>query len=320
MKRVFLSLMVFLMSGVMAVQVVDAQTRPGRGQSTSSTSRPSGGSRPGNGGQSHNNNNSRPGNNNGTRPGNNNNNNNNNHNNRPGAGSRPGSSVHPGTSPSRPSAPAKPTAPSRPGHTVAPARPVTPGHPTPPPRPVRPTISPVRPGAVARPPVMAPPVRPTRPVITVWNRPQPPRSWRPTYTYNVVPGILGLSFGVNLSSALDYFYNSGYTVDGYGTQEVYLRNVGELGYTWDDATLYFDGGGLVRSQYFDSSVGYNNSRYNDLFNKLTAQFGRPVNYSNSSGNLTATWFGYNGDYVTLQYTLMNSGSGYRYFTILTYGN
>lgn len=167
---------------------------------------------------------------------------------------------------------------------------------------------------------MAPPVRPTRPVITVWNRPQPPRSWRPTYTFNVVPGILGLSFGVNLSSALDYFYNSGYTVDGYGTQEVYLRNVGELGYTWDDATLYFDGGGLVRSQYFDSSVGYNNSRYNALFNTLTAQFGRPVNYSNSSGNLTATWFGYNGDYVTLQYTLMNSGSGYRYFTILTYGN
>ncbi|MDE6038380.1 MAG: hypothetical protein K2F75_00155 [Paramuribaculum sp.] len=308
MKRVFLSLMVFMMSSVMAVQVVDAQTRPGRGQSTSSTSRPSGGSRPGNGGQSHNNNNSRPGNNNGSRPGNNNNNNNNNHNNRPGAGARPGAGVRPGTSPSRPSAPAKPTAPSRPGHTVAPARPV------------RPTISPVRPGAVARPPVMAPPVRPTRPVITVWNRPQPPRSWRPTYTFNVVPGILGLSFGVNLSSALDYFYNSGYTVDGYGTQEVYLRNVGELGYTWDDATLYFDGGGLVRSQYFDSSVGYNNSRYNALFNKLTAQFGRPVNYSNSSGNLTATWFGYNGDYVTLQYTLMNSGSGYRYFTILTYGN
>ena len=40
----------------------------------------------------------------------------------------------------------------------------------------------------------------------------------------------------------------------------------------------------------------------------------------SSSGQTVSWFGYNGDYITLQYVGMNTSSGYRYFTILTYGN
>ena len=324
MKRVFLSLLVFLMGGLMTVQVVEAQNRrSGSTPSQSSASRPgrgdhnsTGNSRPGSGtasrpgsGTTNNNGISRPGSSgqtgvrpgtnhskpdNGYRPGNNQGHNNGNHNvvpakpgnNRPG-NSSPGMNVRPNTGPAY--------------------RPVTPPRPT-------------RPGAIHRPPVLAPPVRPGRPVVPVWTRPVPPANWRPVYRYNVVPGILGLSFGVNISSALDHFYSSGYSVDGYGTQEVYLRNVNELGYSWDDATLYFNSGGLVRSQFFESTVSYYPTRFNNLFSRLSGQYGNPVNYSNNGSQLSATWFGYNGDYVTLQYTLMNTGNGYRYFTILTYGN
>lgn len=129
-----------------------------------------------------------------------------------------------------------------------------------------------------------------------------------------------MTFGLTINSALDYLYNGGYSVDGYGNREVYLRNVSEMGYYWDDATLYFDAGGLVRSQFFDSSAGYSTNRFYNIYNSLTADYGMPVSQSNNGSTITATWFGYEGDYITLQYTLMNSSSGYRYFTILTYGD
>lgn len=125
-----------------------------------------------------------------------------------------------------------------------------------------------------------------------------------------------MTLGLTINSALDYLYNGGYSVDGYGSHEVYLRNVTELNYNWDDATLYFSDGGLVRSEFYDSSVGHRMTRYNNIFRKLTNTYGAPV----SCGNNSATWFGYNGDYISLQYTMLSTSSGYRYFTILTYGN
>lgn len=129
-----------------------------------------------------------------------------------------------------------------------------------------------------------------------------------------------MTLGVTINSALDYLYTSGYSVDGYGSQEVYLRNVSELGYRWDDATLYFSGNGLVRSQFYDSSSGYSTSRFNSVYDTLYATYGLPVSQSNSGGQITASWFGYQGDYITLQYCQLNTSAGLRYFTILTYGS
>lgn len=129
-----------------------------------------------------------------------------------------------------------------------------------------------------------------------------------------------MTLGLTLNSALDYLYNSGYSVDGYGSQEVYLRNVNELGYQWDEATLYFSNNGLVRSQFYDSTPYYTTQRYESVYSRLTASYGAPVSQSNANGTISATWFGYQGDYVTLLYSRMNSSGGYRYFTILTYGN
>lgn len=317
MKKVFLSLMVVLMGGLLTLPSVEAQgrregsshgqtavgQRPGRGGSGHGNSRPgSHDSRPGSGGgmQSP----GRPA----TRPGGGGS-----HTMRPGGGSdyRPGNGNH------------KPSAPSyrpgngggnhRPGNMYPGARPGH-RHPT-----AHPKIHPSRPGW-HRPVVVAPPIRPGRPHFNAWVRPVPPGSWRPVYRHAIVPNILGMAFGLTINSALDYLYNGGYSVDGYGRQEVYLRNVNEAGYYWDDATLYFGSNGLVRSQFYESSAGYGTSRFYGVYNRLTSQYGVPVSQSNNGNAITATWFGYQGDYITLQYTLMNSSSGYRYFTILTYGN
>lgn len=330
MKKVFLSLIVVLMGSLLAIPDADAQnrrggrnaagssqsvSRPGRGTREQSGSRPSYGNvRPGNSGT--NNGGYRPGNNGGgnrpghgsaTPPGDNNNNyrpGNNGGGNRPGHGTvtPPGgnnNNYRPGHNGG-----------NRPGHgNYAP-----PSRPHQPPRPVGPSMG-HRPGH--RPPVMAPPTRPGRPYYAIpWTRPIPPSGWRPIYRRPLLPNFLGLTFGLTINTALDRLYDNGYSVDGYGSQEVYLRNVAEMGYSWDDATLYFASGGLVRSQFFDSSAGYNPSRYNNVYMSLCNSYGAPVNRSSNS----ATWFGYNGDYITLQYTMMNTSVGYRYFTILTYGN
>ena len=174
-----------------------------------------------------------------------------------------------------------------------------------------------KPGKGPRPIAVAPPPRPGRPVYTSpWVRPVPPANWHPVYRKPLLDRFLGLTFGVSINSALNQLWSANYVVDGYGSNEVYLRNVNEMGYYWDDATLFFVNGGLVRSEFYDSTSYYNLSRYNNVYRTLCNNYGNPV----SSSGQTVSWFGYNGDYITLQYVGMNTSSGYRYFTILTYGN
>ena len=174
-----------------------------------------------------------------------------------------------------------------------------------------------KPGKGPRPIVVAPPDRPGRPVYTSpWVRPVPPANWRPVYRKPLLARFLGLTFGISINSALNQLWNANYVVDGYGTDEVYLRNVNEMGYYWDDVTLFFVNGGMVRSEFYDSTSYYNLSRYNNVYRTLCNKYGNPVSRSGQ----TVSWFGYNGDYITLQYVGMNTSSGYRYFTILTYGN
>ena len=174
-----------------------------------------------------------------------------------------------------------------------------------------------KPGKGPRPIVVAPPDRPGRPVYTSpWVRPVPPANWRPVYRKPLLARFLGLTFGISINSALNQLWNANYVVDGYGTDEVYLRNVNEMGYYWDDVTLFFVNGGMVRSEFYDSTSYYNLSRYNNVYRTLCNKYGNPVSHNGQ----TVSWFGYNGDYITLQYVGMNTSSGYRYFTILTYGN
>lgn len=291
MKRRFLSIMVFVMSGLMMVSTVEAQGRRGGNSQRSSQSvsrqRPSGNNHNGT-----------------TRPG--------------------GNSNH-----NKPTGPSvnKPTHDNKPGNKPGGQHGVRPGgnnnrpggtgmRPTPLPAP-KPGHGNFRPGSSHRPVAIKPPTRPGRPIYhRAWSRPLPPPNWRPAYRTNLVGSILGLTFGLTINNALDRLYSGGYAIDGYDSQQVFIRNVTEMGYLWDDATLYFSSGGLVRSQFYDSSAGFNMSRYNNLYARLVNTYGAPVTNNGSY----ATWFGYNGDYITLEYTQMSSSSGYRYFTILTIGN
>lgn len=170
---------------------------------------------------------------------------------------------------------------------------------------------------VSRPPMIAPPHRPYRPVIARPHyRPVPPPAWRPRRGLPVIRGILGLTFGAAFNVSLDYLYNSGYTVDGYGNNIVYLRNVPAMNYIWTDGALYYGNSGLDASSFYYSTPGYDMSRYNAVYANLVNAYGVPVSVNNAGGMLTSTWFGGNNGYITLSF---GAGTAGRFLTTLTLG-
>lgn len=307
MRRILTVAIVAFMCGILVIPTVDAQSRPGashRGNTSQTAQRPGrhGGaakpagnaSRPGATGRpstTTNNKPSRPAGNNPGKP-------NDKHHNNPAVApkpNRPGSTAHRPVE--NPSAPGRPATAHRPGPSVA-SRPMP-----------------------SRPAHLAPPPRPYRPVLPVYTRPRPPRAWRPVAGAPVINGILGIAFGTAFNLSLDYLYGSGYTVSGYGNDMVYLTDVTALNYMWPDATLYYGRSGLTYSQFYYSTPYYDMARYNALYRNFVASYGSPIDYSNTGGRITATWFGSNNGYITLEFgprTLQAGGS--RFFTTLTFGN
>lgn len=298
MKRLIRIFVIALVSIAMMVPPVEAQSRTtgNRNERSHSTqnSRPNNSGRPSNssGRPGNNNNGHRPGNNggsNGHRPGNNNPG-------RPGDnnnGHRPGNNGH---------------NPGRPGHGgYNPGRPHRPGGDYRPNRPHRPTV-------------IVPPHRPHRPPMRPWSRPVPPPSWRPRPAAPVIASILGITFGTAINMSLDYLINRGYTIDGYGNDAVYLRDVNEMSYYWPDATLYYGAGGLARSEFLYSTSYPDPMRYNSLYTRFNRTYGPPINIVRTGGVLSATWFAPNRGYVTIDYRSQYSlGGELRYFTTLTFG-
>lgn len=309
MKRLIRIFVIALVSIAMMVPPIEAQSRTtgNRNERSHSTqnSRPNNSGRPSNssGRPGNNNNGHRPGNNggnNGHRPGNNGGSNGhrpgNNNPGRPGNnnnGHRPGNNGH---------------NPGRPGHGgYNPGRPHRPGGDYRPNRPHRPTV-------------IVPPHRPHRPPMRPWSRPVPPPSWRPRPAAPVIASILGITFGTAINMSLDYLINRGYTIDGYGNDAVYLRDVNEMSYYWPDATLYYGAGGLARSEFLYSTSYPDPMRYNSLYTRFNRTYGPPINIVRTGGVLSATWFAPNRGYVTIDYRSQYSlGGDLRYFTTLTFG-
>lgn len=187
-----------------------------------------------------------------------------------------------------------------------------------------PNDRPHRPGVghhpVHRPPLLAPPHRPHRPnMYRPHYRPTPPPRWRPARGIPAIRGILGITFGTGISLSLDYLYNSGFVVDGYNNDVVYLRNVNQLNYIWTDAALYYGANGLDASSFYYATPAYDLSRYNAVYNNLISLYGQPVSI-NTVGQLGATWFGGNQGYITLTFGASNvAGGALRYLTTLTFG-
>ncbi|MCM1484498.1 MAG: hypothetical protein NC043_09190 [Muribaculaceae bacterium] len=313
MKKIMLSAVIAVMAISWSVTDVSAQGRRGgregggrvennhsrgnqrhnSGGNRNSNNMASPGMRPGNGGSVRpGNNGNKPGGMEGLRPGNNNN--------------KPGNAIQPGHgNGSRPNVGNG----MRPGNNRPGTHGVThPGGSRPAPAPA------LRPGA-SRPPVLSRPHRPGMAPVLPFSRPVPPPNWRPAYRRHLWSDILGITVGMAVNTAIDRLLYGGYTIDGYGTNEVYLRNVPQFDFYWPDATMYYGPNGFIGSRFYYSTIGYDMARYRSVYNMLTAQFGAPVSVRGQA----ATWYGTGNQYITLDFTSSFTDAGQRYFTTLSIG-
>ncbi len=225
----------------------------------------------------------------------------------PQTGNRPGNNVRPG----RPNRPEPGT--RTPHHTNRPAPPARP-------RPPRPAPS-MRPPRPPRPAIMHRPMRPGRPIMRPWVRPVRPATWRSHVNLFYGIPMFGLRFGMSVTPSIDLLYSNGYSIDGYDTNTVYLRNVNEFGYMWPDATLYYGPSGLVRTQLLYPTAVYDLSRYNAIYSDLYDAYGAPMRVSLPGGGIRSTWWGDGNSYIQLEYSSMDTyGNKAGFFTTLTFGN
>lgn len=233
--------------------------------------------------------------------------------NRPNNGHRPNSG-NPGGTPNRPNNGHKPNGGSPGGIINRPTgghRPDGRPHIDRPPHPGHPTFSPA-----------PPPYRPNRPCWKPVPRPHRPLTFVPYSKAPILNTFLGLSFGLSLNNSINLLWSSGYDIDGYSDREIYLRDVKELGYRWEDAIAYYDWTGRLTSISFsDSSSRFNLSRYNKLQRKLSQLYGPPANSYQVDNMLQTAWFDRFGEhFITLSYELQTSFGGQsRYYTTLSYG-
>ncbi len=159
---------------------------------------------------------------------------------------------------------------------------------------------------------LPPPPRPYRPAPLRYYRPVIPAHYRPYYGAPVIDRILGITFGTYFDVSLDYLYTSGYYIDGYQENIVYLRDVSMLNLLWPDVMLSYDAGRLANAQFVYATTYRDRSRYNRIYHDLSAVYGPPISVESGM----ATWFGGN----TTGYVTLSIGSDYgRYYTTLSIG-
>lgn len=158
-----------------------------------------------------------------------------------------------------------------------------------------------------------------------WSRPLPPP---PPVTVHCHPGVpvIDMLFGVPFGMFIDYSINSlvsmGYNVLGYANNAIYMNNVSQFGYTWDDVQLNYNDGLFSSAclQYWSSSSS--RTRFNSVYNQLCSLYGSPVSNNSYNGITSYTWWGGNQTgYVTLEFGYGRSDDGYAgYFTTVFYGS
>ncbi len=165
------------------------------------------------------------------------------------------------------------------------------------------------------------PHRPNMPPPRPYRRPTPPPpAWRP-HAWRPFHSILGVAFGTAVNISINALLNSGYDVSGYGDNVVYLSNVPMLSMSWPVANLYYSNGGLYGSEFVYSTSRYSMSRYNTVYNSLLGVYGAPYSVQSlAGGGRRATWWGNDGQYITLNFGGdYTTGGGLRYFTTLSFG-
>lgn len=157
-----------------------------------------------------------------------------------------------------------------------------------------------------------------------WNRPLPPRPPKYRYARHGIPtigDILGITFGTFIDYGINTLFNAGYDILGYANNAIYLANVNQLGYLWNNVAMYYDDGLMQAAEFQYYSPTADMMRFNSLYNQLCNRFGQPVSSTYSNGTKSISWWaGNNTGYVTLQYGYANSIDGYpNFYTTLIYG-
>ena len=174
----------------------------------------------------------------------------------------------------------------------------------------------------ARPPhqghVTPPPARPHRPNYRPMPRVTPPPYWRPHHNAPRINGILGLTFGTLYNITLDFLYSNNYDINGYTDNIVYLKNVSQFNYNWQDVMLNYTTGRLASAQFVNSTGYYDTGRYNNVYQQLCRLYGSPISSrSLVNGGHECVWYGGESQgIVSLEY-YRDRG---RYFTTLSFGS
>ena len=161
-----------------------------------------------------------------------------------------------------------------------------------------------------------PPRRPYRPTYRPVVRPAIPHSYVQVVGVPRITSIIGLAFRTSYYASLDYLFDRGYSIDGYDSRNIYLRDVREMGYNWEDVILNFDRSYLSGAQFISSKRHDSTKRYRKLYHKLCRKYGAPIEHR---GMNKVTWFGHDRRaYITLEYTRSFVNGHRRYYTILSY--
>ena len=166
------------------------------------------------------------------------------------------------------------------------------------------------------------PIRTMLPPISHFSRPIPPANFRPTPRSPRFGTILGIALGSAIAYTVQQLINTGYDVSGYTNNAVYVNDAMMLNMMWPSSTLYYDNGQLYGSEFVYSTPFYDTSRYYSSYNTLVRDYGAPVSSSVlPGGGMSATWYGYDGRYITLQFANATAQDGiFRYYTTLSFGN
>lgn len=168
-----------------------------------------------------------------------------------------------------------------------------------------------------RPGYPAPAPHPNRPKYKPMPRVAPPPHWRPHHNAPIINGILGLTFGSIFNVSLEYLYYNNYYIESCSDDVIYLRNVRQFRYNWDDVILNYVSGRFANAQFVYSSLFHNTDRYNNVYMTLNNTYGNPISMRIlPGGGYECVWYGGRRcGTVTLEY-YPNRG---RYYTILCYG-
>lgn len=184
-----------------------------------------------------------------------------------------------------------------------------------------PTHNNMRPSHITHVPHHAPHRPMLPPPVHYCPPPPPPPHFRPAPRAPRFGTILGIALGSAITYTIQELINTGYNVCGYTNNAVYVNDATMLNMVWPNSTLFYSNGRLSGSEFVFSTQYYDTARYYSVYNSLLRNYGAPVSTSMlSGGGMNATWFGYDGRYVTLQYTGATAADGiFRYYTTLSFG-